>query len=101
MRISFERSGGFAGMTLRRTVDTDELPPDEAERVRGLVEGADFFALPAAGAAGRGADRFQYVVEVEHAGRRHAVQVGEDAPPGLQPLLDYLTRLARKPGTGR
>ena len=100
LKVRFERSGGFAGMTLAREVDAASLPPDEARRLRELVEGADFFALPPAGAPGRGADRFQYVVEVEQGGRRHAVRTGDDAPQALQPLLDYLTRLARKPGAG-
>lgn len=99
LRISFERSGGFAGMTKRRELDTRSLPPDEAARLREAVEQARFFDQPAdLTAAGPGADRFQYVVQVEGGGRRHTVRLaGGAAPEEMQPLLDHLTRLARGP----
>ena len=100
LKVRFERSGGFAGMTLTREVDAAKLPPDEARRLRELVDGAGFFTLPASGPPARGPDRFQYVVEVEQGGRRHSVRAGDDAPEALQPLLEYLTRLARRPEGG-
>lgn len=101
MTISFERSGGFAGLTLRTVVDTDALPPDEAERLRKLVARAGFFDLPGALPGGEGADRFQYVVTAEDGERRHTVRTGEaEAPDALRELLDELTRLARSKRAG-
>lgn len=41
MRISLERTGGFAGITKKTTVDTAELPANEAKTLPQLVEAAD------------------------------------------------------------
>ena len=46
MRISFERSGGFAGITMKTAVDEKDLAPGEAQKLRQLVEEADFFNSP-------------------------------------------------------
>ncbi len=97
MRIQFERSGGFAGMRLTATIDTDALAPDEARELQALIEAARFFDLPAVIASPTpGADQFQYRLNVETAERRHTVEVGDAAAPDtLQPLLRKLTTLAR------
>ena len=47
MKISMERSGGFAGMTRSFEVDVDALPEDQRSVVMALVDDANFFALPA------------------------------------------------------
>ena len=97
MRIQFERSGGFAGMRLTATIDTDTLAPDEARVLQALMDTAWFFDLPAVIASPTpGADQFQYRLTVEADERRHTVEVGEAAAPDtLQPLLRKLTTLAR------
>ncbi len=46
MRISFERTGGFAGISKKTTVDTATLPAKEAKELPGLVEAAGLFNLP-------------------------------------------------------
>ncbi|PKO22614.1 MAG: hypothetical protein CVU38_08495 [Chloroflexi bacterium HGW-Chloroflexi-1] len=96
MRITFERSGGFAGMRLRATVQTAALPAEEAREIEALVAAADFFNLPPILSAPRpGADRFQYEITVEDGARSHTVRVDEAAVPAtLQPLLRRLTRMA-------
>jgi hypothetical protein len=97
MIVDFVRSGGFAAIRLAATIDSRTLPADEAEQLQGLVDAADFFALPARLRSARpGADRFQYSVTVDTDGHRHTVQAGEDAvPPKLNPLIEYLNAAAR------
>lgn len=97
MRIHFERTGGFAGMRMTATVDTESLSPDEARDWREMVDAAGFFDLPATITTPTpGADRFQYKLTVEAEGRRHTVEMGEAAAPeALQPLLQRLTAVAR------
>ncbi len=96
MRIDFERTGGFAGLRLATTVDTDDLPVEEANELRQLVETAHFFALPPTLKSTAGADRFVYKLTVEAEVRQHSVEVGEGAAPdSLRPLIDRLTTLAR------
>jgi hypothetical protein len=97
VKIHFERTGGFTALRLQATVDSAELSGPEVEHVRSLVGRARFFELPAAlEAPGPSADRFQYRLTVESAGRSHTVRVGEMAVPNdLRPLVDWLTAAAR------
>ena len=98
MRILFERTGGFAALTLRANLDAETLPPPQARRLRKLLEESHFFELPLRleGSAVR-PDRFQYRLTVENENCIHTVQASEDAmPPEMRPLLDWLTAAARK-----
>jgi hypothetical protein len=42
MRISFERSGGFAGIIRTTNIDTATLPPNECKQVSELIQSASF-----------------------------------------------------------
>jgi len=96
MKISFERSGGFAGMMMTVSIDTAKLPPTDANQVKSLVEAADFFRLPEAIAAANQPDRFQYHLTVAEQQRKHSVTVSESCVPGtLRPLVEWLTEAAR------
>ena len=97
MRITFTRSGGFAGVRLRATVSEDELSAKDAARLRQLVEAADCFSLPGRIAAARKQpDRFQYELLLEDGDRRHVIVVDEEAAsPELLTLLVWLTDAAR------
>jgi len=97
IHIDLERSGGFAGMSLRGSVDTSRLPPDEAGTIAELVDRVDFGALAAgAGAPARAPDRFQYDLVVRRGKERHALSLGESqVTPELRSLLDHLVALAR------
>ncbi len=98
MQILFERSGGFAGIRMTKSIQSEELPAEEERVLCELVEAAHFFELPAVmRASDRGADRFQYRVTVEGDERKHSIQVDEAAaPPALKALLNWLSA-ARKP----
>lgn len=97
MKISFVRTGGFAGIRLATTVDIAALPPDEAKQLRTLVNSAGFFTLPASiRAKTSGVDRFQYTLTVETPDRQHTVTLDESAvPPELRPLLNWLMTAAK------
>jgi hypothetical protein len=97
MQILFERSGGFAGMTVTLTVDTASLSADVAAQLRNLVAAADFFHLPAELLTPAQPDRFQYRVAIEENGQNHIVTVGEaGVPDTLRPLLEWLMEAARQ-----
>ncbi len=97
MRIRFERSGGFAGRSIRGLVDSSSLPEVQARHLAELIEQAHFFDLPLKlVSTGPGADRFSYKVTIETESASHTVEAGEAAiPPELRPLLDWLTRSLR------
>lgn len=94
MRISFERAGGFAGISTTKTVDTADIPANEADQLPQLVEASDFFNLPEKITASTAqADRFQYTLTVEDEERKHTVTVSEAALPGtLRPLIEWLQK---------
>ncbi len=97
MRIHFVRTGGFAGMRLASTIDSDALPEEENQMLQSELDNAHFFELPSqlTGESG-GADRFQYEITVEEGSKRHTIAAGENALPGhVQPLVQHLERLAR------
>jgi len=97
MRVSVERSGGFAGINQTTRVSTDELPAEQGHEVASLVEAAGFFELPSViSSTGPGGDRFQYKITVEGEQGAHTVQVDEAAvPPRLRPLLNWMKNSAR------
>lgn len=99
MKISFERSGGFAGIKMTAVLDTESLPPGDARRLQEMVDASGFLNLPEFfPAPEKGADYFQYKLTVESEGRKHPVEVSEPSVPAkLRPLIDWLTKAARKP----
>lgn len=66
MRVEVERSGGFAGRTVRWSLDVDALDPAGRAEVDGLLAQAAGWAGPG------GADRFCYRLSAD--------------PPGAPPL---------------
>ena len=46
MRIQFVRTGGVAGGQLSATIDSDQLPPEEAELLKEALDSGGFFNLP-------------------------------------------------------
>lgn len=99
MRISFERSGGFAGMTRTTNIDTANLAPNESNQLSQLVNQASFFELPELITnATSQSDRFEYTLIVEDNGKQHAVTVSESAiPNNLKPLIDWLNNAPVSP----
>lgn len=100
MKIYFERSGGFMGRNVSTTVDTNQIPPEQALSLLSKVDNSDFFCLPESFSGSLegvpSADQLCYKVTVEVAGVQHTVETSDaSAPEQLQPLLDELSHLAR------
>lgn len=94
MRVIFERTGGFAGIRMTKTIDIDALPENERNQLHLLIEAADFFKLPKnITPANSQPDRFGYKITVEKGQQEHTVIVGEQAVPDtLRPLLEWLMK---------
>jgi hypothetical protein len=103
LRISIVRSGGFAGITMRAIVDEKDLSPDETQKLRQLIEQADFFNLPRKIVSRvPQPDRFQYELRIEEKGQQHTVTVSEEAiPEKLKPLIKWLMEKARERKKGK
>ncbi len=97
MRIHFERTGGFAGMTMATTFDLDDLPEDEADHLKSLLDDLDFDDLPdKILSSPSGADRFSYTIAIENKKGRRAVETTDSAAPEkLRGLIDLLNQMSR------
>jgi hypothetical protein len=97
MIIRFERTGGFTAIPLRVVIDTATLEPDAHQNIRGLIDEAGFFRLPATmPSPAVGNDRFHYKLTIEESGSSHMVEVGDAAlPETLRPLIQRLESMAR------
>ncbi len=97
MDIEFERSGGFAGLSLQLQVNTASLPEEEGRELLEMVNQSGFFTFPKqGGTSDSGADQFNYKLTVDTGERKHTMEMTDaSAPATLQPLLKRLTRMAR------
>jgi hypothetical protein len=99
MKIDFQTSGGFAGLNLRWSGDTDKLPPEQARQLHQLIEQARVFdppTQPAPPAKAGPPDVLSYRLEVTDGDRRASLAVTDvTAPERLRPLLAHLRTLAR------
>jgi hypothetical protein len=96
MKIIFERSGGFMGRNVKLELDLADLPPDQAEILKRLVEESDFFSLTESLPKAPAPDGFTYTITVITTKIRHTVNTADtSAPEVLRPLLDELSTRAR------
>jgi hypothetical protein len=105
VRIEFEGRGGFGyfpGLQRGVSIETDDLPDDEARLLEGLVERSSFFELPShvGDPAPLGADIRHYIVKVDDGhGRQRTVRV--DDPIADAALADLINELARRARAAR
>jgi hypothetical protein len=95
MRVELERSGGFAGLTLRALLDTSELDPDQASAADAALDALDWERPPPP--PPRGGDYYQYQLTVTGAtGRQRSTVLYEpQVPTALRPLLRQLVARGR------
>ena len=97
-QIRFERTGGFAGMTIARDLKLDDLSEEQANTLLELLDNLDFEELPEQMTDKEPMpDQFTYTITVETTRGEHTVVTGDaSAPEKMQDLLQFLNRLARK-----
>lgn len=96
-KITFERSGGFAGVTLATELDPDALPEEEAARARKLIEEAKLFEQPRrVKSRSPMPDRYEYKIVIRDKGRQRTIVAGDESTPAsLKPLIDFLLEKAQ------
>ena len=102
MHIALQRSGGLAGISLSASLDTEQLPPEEATRLHTALGRVDLAELASQADTGPGmADGFQYDLTFEQGGQSHQVSLAEPAvPEELRPVIDALMARASLGGPG-
>jgi hypothetical protein len=93
VKVSFKRTGGFAGLSLLSEIDCAHLPPakcKEIEQLVGLLRAAGQpSAKPSANAI---PDAFQYEVTVADDHGEHKFRAGDtEMSDELQKVVDWLT----------
>ena len=97
MRIQVERSGGFAGLSRRVSVDTEKLAPEEAREIEARVRALDLDSAGRAAASGEALpDAFQYDVVIEDGSVRREIRLRDPTPPGFQDLFRQMLELQRR-----
>jgi hypothetical protein len=99
MRMSVEIEGGlayFPGLAQPIVLDTDNLPSEDAEELKRLVQATHFFELPRGGeqkSAPLGADYRRYTITIDDGLTHHSVQrIDPVTDPHLQDLLTFAQR---------
>jgi hypothetical protein len=97
-RITFERTGGFAGMHNVVNINPRDLPEEQAEALRELLNELDFDELPKQAMNNPSLpDQFTYHITVETKQGEHSVVTGDtSAPEEMQELIQMLNRIARQ-----
>jgi hypothetical protein len=95
--IDFERAGGFAGLTLRATVDSHSLTTDETEELGRLLNEAGIpGSKPESLLPESTPDQFIYRLTIQWGEEQIFIQLAEkQIPPSLKPLLKFLTKRSR------
>jgi len=99
MRVTVERSGGFAGIAKTASVDRDALAPADAETMDELVRDVDD-AAPIADAPSQERDRFEYSVTLETGEGLRTITASESqVSPSLRRLIEWVTSTADRSGS--
>ncbi len=99
MKVSLERSGGFAGITTNINIDTKDLLPEESHQLHDIIHNADFFNLPSkSGSPTKGsADYFTYKITIQDNDRKHTVEYTDTTPQlSIKPLVDFLLKNSQR-----
>ena len=95
LKVTFEQSGGFAGLVKGCVLDADALPADESAELRRLVasSGLDVSTEDLS----RGArDRRQLAITIDRGGERVEIVCDDGCTPeGARPLVAFLAARAR------
>jgi hypothetical protein len=95
MKISYERTGGFAGMRIGVDLDLQNLPAVEAAALENQVKEADFFHLTEVLGSKAVPDGFQHAITVESGTQKRTIRFADGAvPEALRSLLDDLSARA-------
>ena len=95
LKVSFEQSGGFAGLVKGCVLDADELPPDVGAELRRLVTASGLETSSEATSRGM-RDRRQLAITIDRGGETVRVVCDDGcAPEGARPLVAFLAARAR------
>jgi hypothetical protein len=101
VQVLVRREGGFAGMRLDTELDTRDLAPADAHKVRDLVSHVRSDALAPQPAPADGPDMSTWEVSIRRGDHTWRTAFDDqNIPHGLRPLLDLVLSRGRTTGSG-
>ena len=95
LRVSFEQSGGFAGLVKGCVLDANELPADESAELRRLVAASGLETSSEVTSRGT-RDRRQLAITIDRGGEKVLVVCDDGCTPkGARPLVAFLAARAK------
>lgn len=90
MKIQFQQSGGFAGLSRGCQIDTQFLSSDEVTQLQSLVKQSGILQFQSQSTP-NAADLFNYEIFIETDGNTYRISGDENTwPQSAKPLLEYL-----------
>ncbi len=94
--IRFERSGGFTGIGIDKTIDSLQLKKEETEMLLKMINRSDFFRLPSGKTINPHPDQFNYKISIQTADKEHILEFSQTSiPESLKDLIRYLIEKTR------
>ncbi len=78
MMITLTRTGGFTGIPMKKTIDTQKLLPEEAKQIEDLVLTSNFFTFKEPRVK-NSPDRFTYTISIEHNALSRTLRINENS----------------------
>jgi len=95
LRVSFEQSGGFAGLLKGCVLEADELPADEGAELRRLVVASGLKTSAETASPGM-RDRRQLTITIDRGGERVEIVCDDGCTPEeARPLVAFLAARAK------
>lgn len=93
MIITLSRSGGFTGITVKKTVDTKNLNPEKTNEIKDLILKSDIFSFTSSSEKPK-TDRFIYTISIQNDTVFRTFDISEDSlSSSLQKVVEYLEGL--------
>lgn len=93
MKIHFERSGGFAGITNKSEINDRNLPLKEQKQLEELLKNIKNMKFEESNQKKKGADCFQYHIIIEDDNQKYVIDANENQMDSeLRRLVDFLEK---------
>ena len=93
--ITIERTGGFTGIPILRSLSSSSLSPDDQATLQRLLEQSHFFDCPSSDAPAQ-PDRFSFTVTVSTPTHAHTTRLNEATmPDGARALVEWVMGKAK------
>jgi hypothetical protein len=93
LKIHFERSGGFAGITTKSEITDSDLPLEDQKQLEELMKKIKNMKFEESNQNKKGVDCFQYHIIIEDDNQKYVIDANENQMNSeLRILVDFLEK---------